>query len=102
MAVRVADPERELVERRTRGTGDRHEAGVGSSKAGQERGSLAGDDPHLPVEDVATSLIGGIGAAVPRGEVLQELDARPSCSADLRDAQPCTEHAVQLLLLRAV
>src|SRR5262245_43095207 len=56
----------------------------------------------LPLEQVAGAGIGGIGTAVSRGDVFEELDARTRRRTKRRDSQPSPKHVVQMLLLDAV
>ena len=54
---------------------------------------------RLPVHQVVRPLVGGIGPAVARGQVLEELDARAGGGAEAGDVQPGALHVVQVLLL---
>src|SRR5712692_3885399 len=63
---------------------------------------VAGHECGLPVHEVVGALVGGHGVAVPRRQVLEELDAWPGARPDRGDAEARSEDRVQVLLLRAV
>src|SRR5258705_3175304 len=105
VAVRVPDQkpfrEPECSVGRGHNAGRQHRAGTTATPWRHRLGVLA-DQRRLPVAKIVGASIRRYRPPVPRGQVLQELDARTGRRPERRDAEAGAKDVVQALLLRPV